>query len=292
MRLARVMAAAVVMLATVPAGAFHEDDLPLIASAGALGSGWIAFDIATDGSKHAIDVMGTALSGPAQIGLFTYDETDAFTGGFTFTAFSANRGVFLEVNEGPVVLHEDTITYPAGGAFGLGLTANDPEFGAPFVGTYTVVMWFAGSASWSWAVRGEAGSAIAASDAGDSAYLFMSKDFTSTAHVQAYQRGLGGRAQLEGSLPIEVADGLIGLYLNGLTSVAQMSVTTPRGEVACHTGPVTVPLILGAACVFFDLAGDGVSGPGTYTFHSSGAGAGPAGFDDVWFGGADARLPG
>ncbi|MGH2828877.1 MAG: hypothetical protein ACRDJM_00175 [Actinomycetota bacterium] len=295
-RIKRFAAAAVValVLGAVPAGAFHEDDLPLIASQSGLGSGWRSFTVTTDGSKYAIDIGGTGLSGPAQTAGFFYRDDNTFLGGFAFTAFPGKDGVLVRVNPpagDPV--NVDTMTTPGENALGLGFTFNDPQSGqAPFVGTWKMALWWAGDGVFDWAFRANPGTTIDATDADTSAYLVLSSEFASIAHAQGYSSSIGGRASVQADHPLEVSDTLLGFYQMGLGSAGTISVTTPSGEQSCGLTPLAVPILTGGICVFSEMQGGARNGPGDYVFHTTSAGAGFAGpFDDVWFGGADARLP-
>lgn len=294
-RLFAFLAIIALALSVAPAGAFHNDDLPLIAGQSGLPNGWRAFTVTTNGSEYSIDITTPQTNGkPVQAAAFFYKNDNSFAGGIAFTAFAGKDGVLVRINPpagDPVEI--DTQTNPPGGMFGLGLTFNDPRFPPPFIGTWKILVWWAGDgAAWEWTFRGLAGTNIDATLNGNSAYLVDSADFASLAQAEAHNGGIGVRASVLADYPLSVGDTLIGFYQMGLASHGTLSVTSPRGEQQCGLAPVAVPLVTGGICLFADMIGPNRNGPGSYVFHTTSVGAGFAGaFDDVWFGGADARLP-
>jgi hypothetical protein len=190
----------------------------------------------------------------------------------------------------------NTQSTPAGGPFGLGFTFNDPASPPPFIGTWKMVIWWASDgAAWDWSFRAAPGTSIAATDFDTSAYLVDSQDFVSLAQAEAYTAvngSIGARASVGADYALPVEDTLVGFLQMGLSSTGTLSATTPNGEQQCGLAPLAVPLVTGGICLFADMIGPARNGPGNYVFHTTSAGAGFAGaFDDVWFGGADARLP-
>lgn len=302
-RVLSLLAVASLVLGMGPVRAFHEDDIPLVASGADLPSGWVSFTITTDGSMFAMDIGADGYTGPAQLGFAQYSAAGAAQGAFIFTSFPRKAGAQLDLLGPDSPVHVDAVEdEEVDGLFALGLTFNDLQFGQPLVGTLKVLLWWAGEGAFFWQFRAHGGTTIDAQLAAPRAYLYASDDFANTAYVQAHgyaQRGttgtpgVGGHVQVQGDLPLEVQNALVGFYSFGLTSAGSLSVTTPAGERSCNSAVVASSgFVGGSSCFFLDLTGPSALGPGDYVLHATSAGAGLSGaFEDIWFGGADAALP-
>lgn len=288
-RLATILAVGVLALGAMPAHAFHNDGLPLVEAHNGIGAGWRSITVTTDGSEYALDVISPNVSKAGQGGGFFYSTDNTLLGGFAFTGFPGKSGALVSI---PVAnVDVDTETSPAGGLFGLGFTFNGPR-STPFVGTWKILTWWASEgATWDWSFRSAGGTTIDAAESGPGAYLTTTRDFTSVAQAEGHQLGIGARASVGADHALGVSNTLVGFYQMGATAIGTMSVTTPKGEQNCSVSPVVVPFT-GGICSFVEMKGAKRNGAGTYTFHTTSAGAVFSGaFDDVWFGGADARLP-
>ena len=133
------------------------------------------------------------------------------------------------------------------------------------------------------------------SEAGEDTFLLTAGDFRGVATVQGGPAAQGfrspHRANVATSAPVTIRNNLVARYDVGFASpvpgappraplqVNRMSVDGPSGSQNCP-------------CQLASMAPDDFGdrhGPGTYTFHLTGAGT-VGGAGDVYVGGADARL--
>ncbi len=162
-----------------------------------------------------------------------------------------------------------------------------------FPGTYKLLMSMAGArvGRWTFLLEDAPGIEVLGFEAGSDAHLFLARDFDAAAGASA-SAGVGGRAVVLGDKQVQIDDTMIARFgpVNQLfgPQVNRLSVTTPGGDKDCdlYTGAGGIQPI----CYFDDFVGN-VAGPGAYTFHSSGAGAGGFSSEDVMLSVLDARLP-
>ncbi len=300
-----------------PAGAFHEDALPLVTSGGTTGHGWTAFKLTADGGKLALDIGSIDGALPNQSGLIFYDGNDQVLFGFTLTAVSRGKdGVYVRTTFGPG-FHHDDLAWPAKMGFtGMGLsvvgTSLDLEYriGGTFYGRTTatldneltddlkILVWTAGQqASWYYELRGGMGIDVVrdeedriVAESGDSTFVYSLEDLSGPANVQAFSQGAGIRAGVQLEKVIEIKETLVGGFSAPTAAVTfapgawvsadLLTVTGPNGSSSCP-------------CSYWNMAGPAyVAGPGTYTFALTGAGVVVGdGINEIFFGGADVRLP-
>lgn len=253
--------------------AWNHDELPNLATAGGPGSGWAAWHFTTDGAILATELNIQGVTGSAQAGAYLFDANDNLLFGIAFTALGASDdGTLVDVNT-PVPglnVHQDTTSPSAGGgSMGIGMTFNDPAYGAGQAGDYKLVLWGAGGASWDAALRGTTGDALLGTTSGASAFLYGADDFRGVANVQSYQDGAGASAEAATTKTIDIAHRFIGVAYDAQFKFAC--------ALVCAGGPGTAALSaqgpndLAPTPCYCGFYGEGAAG--TYTFSLSGADA-------------------
>lgn len=173
----------------------------------------------------------------------------------------------------------------------LRLRINDPALDRdPVTGEIKLLLWAIGETKRTiLELRGEQGVAYIASKMGHRSFLHTSMDFKGLANLQAggnavvpfgYGDFVGARANVQTSITEQVEGTLVGSFKPVSASVDQMTADTPSGPRDC-------------SCYFWNFVeedSETPAGPGPYTFHLTGAGAG-GGLGEILLSGVDAALP-
>lgn len=287
----RAFTVAVVLLAAASPALAHTDthtgdDWPLLAEVAAP-QGWASFKVRTEGGKIAVQLHSGGFTSKVMVGMALYTENDDFIQAVAFSAYYGRTGVRIATTSGPSIV--ETVSEYSNPTMGVGMT---PVITASGPTTYKILTWSAGQdlRSWDVRVRAESGDLLGQED-GSGAFLYTSDDFSGVAAANVDIVGAGARASVALDRGIAVQDRLFAWYLqpslSGLGQVATMaspnanhlSVTTPTRERDCLLG-----------CDFWRASEN--DGPGTYTFHVTGAGASPLSYaDDITLTGTVGRLP-
>lgn len=262
------------------------DTWPLVASLNA-SQGWGSFKVHTDGGQIAVQLHSGGFTSPVTVGMAVYTEDDQFLQAVGFSAYYGRTGVRLEASGAPSIVQ--TVDEYSNPTMGIGMTG---MITSPGPATYKILTWSAAKrlVSWDVRVRAENGTLLGR-DEGSDAFLYTSDDFTGAAAANVDVVGAGARASVALNRAITVQDRIFGWYLQPIASgcctaltaaspnANLLSVTTPTRERDCLLG-----------CDLWRASEN--DGPGTYTFHVTGAGASPLSHgDDITLIGAVARLP-
>jgi len=290
MRLSRWLMAglfAIPIALPAPAGAFHEDGLPLMLEFDQEGHGWLSLKMElSPGEKTALDIEGWGAGQPIEIGAYIYGEDDSGPSGFVGRQLAPDSGVFVDAHPAPGfdLHHDGFVENPYKNYLRAGQTVGAGETESR---TFKWLLWSAGTDRWRVSIRGnpqgpqgEEGVRIASTLTGADTFVYTSKDLSGAFNAQAWSPP-GARAAVDVRKVIEATDVLIAHYFTipslPPTSAGSLSVLTPEGE------EITCP------CYFQKFASDSVRGPGAYTFNLTGAGVSRE--SEVVLGGLFARLP-
>ncbi len=291
------------LLAASPASATHGYDLPMSLHGGeASGPFWVAYKVKTNGAGVTTHFNVNELTLPSQLGAMIY-KGDTLYFGITQTFLAGYNGALADVNvvpDNPVHFEfsEASPTFPWTRA-----AMNMNGFGTPnpYKGELTFVWWIAGgNAGVTHSLDAEnngvsmTGGRMCPPEATSCAYgtgwesgtdtfVYSSEDFAGPANVKAGVGSVAARVNLATARSVTIDGTLIGAFHAFAGHADRLEVDRPAG------GRVECPL---AGCWFTNVD-QARAGSGTYTFHATGAGAGPwlTGFGELVVGGADLRLP-
>lgn len=247
------------------------------APAGAFaGPGWIGLAARLDGSSVSVKLT-TTTHGALFSSLNIYDANDTFLNQLALYTAENENGLYENQTLASGANLSVQIAPPTG-------STNTPGY-VNFTGpagttaTFKLLFWLAGGVdAWNYTTTTTPGTILLGNDSGPDAYLFQAKDLQGGSNLRAYPLGVGARAEYDTTRSLPVHDALIGLYGDEATNDDILSLTTPADERACP-------------CAFNNATGPNALGPGTYTLHLTGLGAGASGLADIVFSAADARLP-
>lgn len=291
------------LLGSTPAGAFHADELPLLASHTTSEPGWMSFAVETDGAPVAFDLSIEGVKGASRMTIAQYRADGSFRQAVSLANYPDKDGTLIQV-ETEVFSHRgDSINRVSSstGRNAIGTRLNHPSYPS-LIGTERVLFWWAGTGTWTLAVRGSQGVGMVGSDGGDRAFFMRSHDLAGTANLQAwghqpaatYRVGYGARAQIGTSTTFEVQDTLLLAWESGIMSADVATLVTPDGTRICNLdefgGPPPTGIVSDGSCSLHDMKGPDSAGQGRYTFQVSGVGAIDDFYGDVWVAGVDARL--
>jgi hypothetical protein len=282
-----------------------EPPMDVLASGRDTTSRWTAYKIRSDGGQYRLNWKYSAHQGPLQMGAYVYNGDDAFTAGFTWTAFTYQDSSYHEVNvvPGRPIVGEPTIDADG---YTQTLGIGGFLFGAPGAPKFTkILIWASGDlkrgSEWELKATRDAhvatdGTGEVAITTGTEAFVHLSGDFEGAAKAGIQRRlpstpvgnGGGVRTGALTSKTVEVKHALVGGFAPlgvGSPYSAQgyaLQVSGPNQfEQTCQTKP----------CVWYPLKAPEALPAGTYRFDLTGGGAGIGTFGDAMLWGVDAHLP-
>ncbi|MGH2691784.1 MAG: hypothetical protein ACRDHM_04705 [Actinomycetota bacterium] len=269
--------------AAAPARASHDDATPPLDRGESPSPHWVSYAFSTDGAKVVADFEVQQVRKPAQVGYALYDDQNRSIFRYMFVDVDGTTGVYVDGTPAGENIHVD-LTQPSSESspIGVALTINGKNV-EPVAGTFKLLMWSAGGGKRHiHSLRGATGSSCLGVASGKDTFLYTGRDFSGTATVVAGVGGsVGARANMETTRTVHAKGTLVGAYLPMISAADEMSVDAPWGSADC-------PCFFGS---FLPNAPSTPFGPGTYTFHDTGAGA-AGGEGEVVLAGADAELVG
>ena len=266
-----------------PATAYHDNATPVLDQGESPRAHWVSYAFSTDGAKVVADFEVYDVRKPIQVGYAIYDEQNKGIFRFTYNSVDGTTGVYLDGTPAGQNVHVDlTQPSPEVPSVRLALTFNG-EGVEPVAATYKLLMWSAGSGRRHFhSLRGEAGSSCLGVVSRQDTFIYTARDFRGTATLAGGAgSAAGARANFETRKAMHANGTLVGVFLPLASAADEISVDTPSGSQECP-------------CIFGNFLQDGQNkpfGPGSYTFHDTGAGvAGSEG--EIVLAGADARLVG
>jgi len=268
--------------------AARADTLPLVASGGWRGSGWVAIEWSiASGAQGSLTILNSNVPGPGFATLYLYDASDRALGGAS-VGITGNMGdAHLGASVPPAPPAERTVTTIRSVPYGGQVTLNFDSNSLP-PGTYKAVFVAGGNQyGWTWSLNGNAAvSAPAATTSGTDVYSYSAKDFSGTLSAQAYAgaynaSSMGAAANVGTQRSITANHTLVGIgfFPGPLAAKVDASMHGPDGQTrSCW-------------CPLVDVTGPGAAGPGTSTFTYTAVGAGFSNQADGVLGAADVYLP-
>jgi hypothetical protein len=229
-------------------------------------------------------VQNSEVAGTGFVSAYLYDAADRPIAGGNVGVTGALGDAHVQAALPSAPAADQTVVTSHSAQYGGGVTITfDSRLPS---GTYKALLIAGGNArGWSWSLRGNGVSAPTASTSGSTVYAYGAKDFYGIASVQGYAgafnvASMGAALNVATQRTITAAHSLVGIgfFAPGTTVHPDMTMDGPGGTRTCPCGLAAV-------------AGSDAAGPGSYSFHYTGVGAGTSNFADIVLGVADAYLP-
>jgi hypothetical protein len=199
----------------------------------------------------------------------------------------ASVGVRIVASEGVEVDRSENAAYGSHVAAGISYTINPP-------GTHTVAVWTVGRADpFTLSLTTSGAANVTAEDADDTVWVARDQDFDSPTKAWARLQGQGARVTVDARYGVASEATMLGIFAESYptSADADFGVATPKGDLTCEYTTV----FFGTRQCYFSQTSFPLfawrtvaDGPGAYTFHATGAGAG---LHNFYVNVADVRLP-